>query len=309
MYTHKLDASEVLLRHWCRTGEDSFTVSAHWPAEHAFYVGRPGMHDPLLLCETVRQTLPLLSHGAYEVPLGHQLLWRDFDWNLDPAGLRRDGSDIELRITCTDVRRRKERASAVAMSVEAARDGVLVGTARTSFTVQDRTVYERLRREYADIAGLRVIPLTPPVPPRQVGRDSFDDVALSPTDAAGRFQLRVDTSHPVLFDHPVDHAPGMLLLEAARQAALAVTQTRAGTVVGMDTVFTRYAELDAPCWIEASVLPDGPDGRRRVRVTGEQQGSNVFSTVVSVAAAAGVPAVSAVPAVPAVSAASAASGN
>ncbi|WP_260845011.1 AfsA-related hotdog domain-containing protein [Streptomyces sp. SLBN-31] len=47
------------------------------------------------------------------------------------------------------------------------------------------------------------------------------DVVLSPLGQPHRWQLRVDTRHPVLFDHIVDHVPGMLLIEAARQAATA----------------------------------------------------------------------------------------
>ncbi|MFF8732844.1 AfsA-related hotdog domain-containing protein [Streptomyces sp. NPDC015171] len=42
---------------------------------------------------------------------------------------------------------------------------------------------------------------------------------LAATERAGRWQLRIEQDHPVLFGHPVDHAPGMLLLEALRQAA------------------------------------------------------------------------------------------
>ncbi|GAA3825838.1 ScbA/BarX family gamma-butyrolactone biosynthesis protein [Streptomyces phyllanthi] len=283
-YTHKVNPSEVLLHDWCRTGADSFAVSARWPADHAFYTTRLGMHDPVLLCETVRQTLPLVSHGAYEVPLGHKLLWQDFRWNLNPAALRHDGdvADIDLRITCTDVRRRKERASAVAMNVEAVRGDTLLATATTRFAIQNSAVYLRLRDQYADLAGLHVIPVAPPAPPQQLARDTFEDVVLSPTDTPGRWQLRVDTTHPILFDHPVDHAPGMLLLEAARQAAQAMAHPRACVTIGMDTVFVRYAELDSACWIEATRLPDDPAGNRRVRITGEQRGRDVFSSVVTV---------------------------
>jgi hypothetical protein len=288
-YTHKRDASEVLLSNWSRRGADSYTVEAGWPGQHAFYETRLGMHDPMLLCETVRQTLPLLSHGAYQVPLGHQLLWQDFAWEVDADALRSDGGavGIDLRVTCTDVKRRKERASALALRFEIVRDTMVLAVARTRFTIQDRTVYERLRGRYADIPGLHTVPLPPPVSPERVGRGSFEDVVLSPTDSPTRWQLRVDRAHPVLFDHPVDHAPGMLLLEAARQAAQAMVHPETGVVVGMSVVFARYAEFDTACWIESASLPDDLTGNRRVLVTGRQQDKDVFSAVVSIASVAG----------------------
>ncbi|MDT9690273.1 ScbA/BarX family gamma-butyrolactone biosynthesis protein [Streptomyces sp. P9(2023)] len=284
-YTHKTNPAEVLLASWCRTGDDTFTVTARWPHEHAFYLARHGRHDPLFLAETVRQTLPLLSHAAYDVPFGHQLLWKDFGWDIDPDALRADGTDaeVELHIAASDVKYRKERATAVTLSFEAVRAGRRLATARTRFTIQDRAVYERLRGRYADIesANARALPLPPPSPTQQTGRTRFEDVVLSCTDVPHRWQLRTDTSHPVLFDHPVDHAPGMLLLEAARQAAQAAAHPRQTLVVGMECDFSRYAELDAPCWITAGALPDDADGRPRMLVTAEQNNAEIFTSVVA----------------------------
>ncbi|MFF7266247.1 ScbA/BarX family gamma-butyrolactone biosynthesis protein [Streptomyces sp. NPDC008159] len=285
-YTHKTNPAEVLLTSWHRTGDDTFAVTARWPREHAFYLARFGRHDPLFLTETVRQTLPLLSHAAYDVPLGHQLLWKDLGWDVDPDGLRVEGgadAEIDLHITSSDVKYRKERATAVTLSVEAERAGSRLATARTSFTIHDRAVYERLRGRNADIesANARILPLPPPSPTQHAGRDRYQDVVLSRTDVPLRWQLRTDTSHPVLFDHPVDHAPGMLLLEAARQATQSATHPRRTLVVGLSCDFTRYAEFDAPCWVTAAPLPRDLDARPRMLVTAEQNDEAIFTSVVT----------------------------
>ncbi|WP_282692980.1 ScbA/BarX family gamma-butyrolactone biosynthesis protein [Streptomyces sp. CC208A] len=305
--THKLNAAEVLLTDWRRTAPDTFAVRARWPRAHGFYLNRHGRHDPLLLAESVRQALPLLSHAAYAVPMGHQLLWQDFRWELDPVALYAEGRavDVELSVVCDDVRYRRGRAAAMVLRAEAYREGTWLGRARTQFTIQDRAIYERLRGAYADTARAvaRARPAPPPVPPQLTGRYWGEDVVLSAVEAveavpvealpvgavhpAGdgvdRWGLRVDTSHPVLFDHPVDHVPGMLLMEAARQAAQAAAHPRATVVVGMETSFVRYVELDAPCRIETRPLPDGTAGRRRVLVTALQHGEEVFSDVVTLA--------------------------
>lgn len=283
-HTHKTNQDEMLLRRWRRTGSDTFTVTAAWPADHRFYANRLGLHDPLLLSETVRQTLPLISHGAYQVPFGHQLLWKDFSWTLDPAAAQADGdpAELTLHLHCHDVSYRRERASAISLTVEVERAGRSLATAHSRFTVQDRTVYNRLRGDYADAtaATARALPLPPPAGLAPFGRDRFEDVVLAATDRPDRWQLRVDTTHPVLFDHLVDHAPGMLLLEAARQAALATAHPRPMAVTGMDSDFVRYAEMDAPCFLETERLTE-PD---RVRVSARQHDREIFSSVVTLTA-------------------------
>jgi hypothetical protein len=124
------------------------------------------------------------------------------------------------------------------------------------------------------------LPVPPGVPAADVGRALAADVVLA-EPAPGRTdrrRLRVDTAHPVFFDHPLDHVPGMLLLEAARQAALLQTGgERAPNAY--DAVFHRYAELDEPLWIEAG---EGPPGEIQVR--GIQGESTVFACTVGTVA-------------------------
>lgn len=118
--------------------------------------------------------------------------------------------------------------------------------------------------------------------PSTVGRLSPTDVVLSPTGEPDRWQLRMDTRHPVLFDHQVDHVPGMVLLEAARQAATAVLGGPSILPVGLDCEFHKYAELDLPCLIDALHLPkDAPDAPETVLVTGHQDDQPVFTTTLT----------------------------
>ncbi|MEU6669338.1 ScbA/BarX family gamma-butyrolactone biosynthesis protein [Streptomyces sp. NPDC046727] len=268
-YVHKADASEVLLTEWRETAPDTYRVMANWPKGHRFYGSRHGLHDPLLFAETVRQTVPLLSHAAYGVPFGHRQSWSSLSYSLTPEALA-VGEDegettVDLTIACQDVVRRAGRLASASMRVDIVRDGVPVGTAQTQFANHAPALYERVRGPYADIAWStgRAVPASPPMAHLRVGRDRPDDVVLSATDVPGRSRLRVDLRHPVLFDHPVDHVPGMLLLEAARQAAQAVAYPQPVTAIGMDAVFARYCEFDAPCWVHASLLD--PPGRKTTR--------------------------------------------
>ncbi|MFF4170141.1 ScbA/BarX family gamma-butyrolactone biosynthesis protein [Streptomyces sp. NPDC001744] len=282
-YVHKAALAEVLLTGWYRTGEDAFTVTAQWPRAHSVLRSRHGVHDPMLFAETVRQVFPLLSHAAYTVPFGHHLIWEHFSYAVDPvagglrAGLR--PAEITLDIACHDIVRRRGGLSALSLRVEAHRDGFRLGSAETRFTSHSPAVYNRLRGAYADkeAALAAAVPVPPPIPAHRVGHKLRENVVLAATRTPRRWQLRVDTYHPVLFDHPVDHVPGAVLLEAARQAAHVVAGPVPTVATAMETRFTRFAELDSPCWVDAE--PEADTGR--VRVTVHQNGQELFTASVT----------------------------
>lgn len=96
--------------------------------------------------------------------------------------------------------------------------------------------------------------------PAAVGRSRAADVLLTRPAAgpAGRWLLRVDQQHPVFFDHPSDHVPGMVLLEALRQAGhatlapVAAGPDRPIALTGCQIAFRAFCELTSPVVIEAA---------------------------------------------------------
>ncbi|WP_344338904.1 ScbA/BarX family gamma-butyrolactone biosynthesis protein [Kitasatospora putterlickiae] len=294
-YVHKRAAEEVLLTGWEQLAEDSYRITARWPRDHRAYGVRNGHHDPMLLVETIRQTFPLLSHVAFDIPVGHQLIWDHFSYALIPGGLwagardtvprqRGAAADDEVRIdaVCQDVVRRGNRVAALTLAYVVSRDGEPIATAQTRFTVQTPAIYRRLRAGKGDPAAMMAaaVPLPAPIPVARAGRAAPREVALSATDRARRWQLRVDTHHPVHFDHPVDHAPGSLLLDAARQAAQALHHQTPVMAVAMECDFTRYVELDEPCLVEVTQLPRDPARRDRVGVVLQQGTGDPSCTII-----------------------------
>ncbi|MEU7101787.1 ScbA/BarX family gamma-butyrolactone biosynthesis protein [Streptomyces longwoodensis] len=279
---HKHDAGQVLLSGLTRLGQDEFLIGADW-------TDTAGLGDgAVLLTETIRQTFPLLSHAGYDVPFGHRLAWSEYRYALNLPSLRENGigGRPDLHIRCYDVIRRRERVTGLSLHITVVRDGVQLATAHTRFTIQPPAIYDRLRGARGDAHRMlelaRSRPLPPPVAGAGVGEE-FRDVVLSPTDATDRWQLRIDTHHPMYFDHPGDHAPGILLLEAAKQAVRTLRHPRVGVAEAMETVFHRYVELDSPCWVDAQLLPDDQLGRARFLVTMHQEGRLCFTALVSVA--------------------------
>ncbi|AYN39052.1 hypothetical protein D9753_09135 [Streptomyces dangxiongensis] len=281
---HKLAESEVLLR-GCRTvAPDTFLITARWPVDHSFYGPVHGLFDPLLAAESIRQAVPLLSHAAYDAPFGHRQSWDHYRQTLFPAALTSGttAAETELRISCTDVVRRASRLASLTMRVDMVRGGLPLGTAELAFHNHPPAIYQRLRGPYADLerSTAQAVAAPPPMAPGEVARPRPADVVLSATEDPGRSRLRVDLSHPVLFDHPVDHVPGMLLLEAARQAAHRVAHPEPMVVTGLEADFKRFVELDTPCWIETAREPSGAAGQR-VRVTAVQRDETLFTSVVT----------------------------
>jgi hypothetical protein len=275
-----------MLTDWERLDEQHFTVTAQWPRLHGFFATLDGYHDPLLVAETIRQTGLLLAHAEFGVPLDHKFLMWDLAVDVK-AGLLRLGAtpaSVVIEIACSDIKRRGKNLAGLHFDAVIHRDGQPAGTGTATFTCTSPAVYQRIRAPRIGDGGVTPIPLTSPTAPQNVGRISPTDVVLSPLPMPDCWQLRVDTRHPVLFDHPVDHVPGMVLLEAARQATVAFLG-RGCLPVGITSEFTRYAELDAPCLIEACALPRCPQGRERVLVTGRQDGTVVFTSVITVAPA------------------------
>ncbi|MEU1127660.1 ScbA/BarX family gamma-butyrolactone biosynthesis protein [Streptomyces sp. NPDC005899] len=277
---HKHDPAEVLLTDWTTHGGNLHTVRARWPRRHSFYQPHQGHFDPLLLVETVRQTLPLLSHVAYGVPFGSHLVWDDFTFEVEPQAMLipEARADVVLEAACTDVRTRKGCLASMTMHLEVRLNGRHAGSARTRFTNHSPAVYRRLRGQ-RDLAETyrRALPPQPPLPPATVGHHRDENVVLAGTGRADRWQLRADLGHPVLFDHLVDHAPGMLLLEAVRQAAHVYSPVADCVVTGMSVSFEGWVELDAPAWV--SVTPTYGDALRAVI---EQEGGTCLAAEVAV---------------------------
>jgi hypothetical protein len=286
-YVHRAAVSEVFLTGWnadvtAGSGTDAFTVTAQWPRSHALFAREGGHQDPMLLIESVRQVGSLLAHAEFGVPFGHHFLMSDISIDADPRLLVAGATptEVELHTVCRDIVRRGGRLGGMRYDVTVLRDGMPLATAGAAFRCMSPEVFGRLRGDRPT-----TVPRTAPpaIDPAAVGHTSARHVVLAePTPGAGhRWELRVDTAHPTYFDHPVDHVPGMVLLEAARQAAHASTGLPDALLLGVRGEFTRYAEFDAPCWIEARPERRGAAGDVLVRVSGTQQEETVFTADVT----------------------------
>ncbi|MGW7447323.1 ScbA/BarX family gamma-butyrolactone biosynthesis protein [Kitasatospora sp. NPDC054795] len=280
---HRASVSEVFLTGWQATGPYDFLLGAQWPRLHGFY-RLPGdrYHDPVLLAETIRQTGLLIGHAGFGVPRGHQFVMEDLSYALHEPGLpglavTAGPASLMLTVGCEDVRMRHGELVSLRVRVDVTRDGRPIGRGSGRLRVLSPASYARLRGPARRTAP----PLLPaPAAPELVGRAQPADVVLGPTLAPDTWLLRADATHPVLFDHELDHVPGMLVLEAARQAAQRLRHPEPVVPVELVTSFDRYIELDRPCFVRAvpeptagpTAEPTAADGRLTVRVQLLQDG-------------------------------------
>ncbi len=272
-YVHRRAIAEVFLTNvWRCVGKDTFRLITQWPRAHMLYAPlRGGWYDPMIAVETIRQAGLLVAHAEYGVPLEYQFIVRSIELTTHTAvPVGRLPAELDLQLDADDIERRGQHLSHMRCTFNFFQGAENVITGSGTFTCVPARLYRRLRGSRACAAP--TTPQPPAVPGEMVARRGEQNVLLAPGRGPRAWRLRVDPAHPVLFDHPVDHVPGMALLEAARQAAEAVTEP--GLLpTRIQVAFQRYVEFDAPCWIEAEPQQPGSDGTTRVSVIASQNGT------------------------------------
>ncbi|MFF7726914.1 ScbA/BarX family gamma-butyrolactone biosynthesis protein [Streptomyces sp. NPDC008001] len=291
-----------------------FTLTGSWPAHTTHHVPGHGTHyETLTVAQTIRQTGLFLAHTVFEAPLDHATLLNTFSYTLNPHAAAGSGGETPFRIdvTATPSAPRTPHITALHLhmtisSVEPAAgpgaasgeaSGTVLVTGETTFEWIPPAVFRRIRGEYHK-PPTTPPPLTPYLPPAQVGRTRPDEVLLSPTDRPREWHLRHPWDNKLLYDHAVDHVPGLVLIEAAGQAAYTTTAPLAGTggpgagscgcaptapgsgyrpqPVTTHTTFHRYTEFDTPVTLTIDTRTTAHTTTRTT--TGHQNGRPVFTT-------------------------------
>ncbi|MGW6473232.1 ScbA/BarX family gamma-butyrolactone biosynthesis protein [Streptomyces nigra] len=283
-FCHRPDPADRFPVDWLRLSEHRYLVSVDWPAAHRFFAPLPGgRQDPMLVAETTRQATMMLAHAEYGVPVGDQFLMQELGYRLltDEFTVLAASGPIDVVVECSDVQLRAGRLVGMRVDLRFQRLGRVLATSMGVLYCTSARVYRRLRGASMGAAG-RSVPLLPAVPAHETGRTDPADVVLARSKHRPGWRLRVNVAHPTLFARPNDHVPGMVLLEAARQAATALTPGHDFHPASMRVAFHKYCELADPCWILAGHETD-PELGAVVRVRGLQREEPVFTATLSAA--------------------------
>lgn len=283
---HRWSLTEVFVTGALIRDEDTLDVGVQIPRSHAFYRDTAGcchVYDPMVLLEAARQTLIMLGHELFEMPMGTKFILREIMLrDLDLTALAVGGAPTEVVLRCRILRRFRgpEGATGARLLYSALIGEQVAATLECSMSWMPGESWQTMRDEGRAVLGLP--PHTTfagcPVPTPPIGaelvdrRDPANVVVCEPRplpgagDGAMTAPLIVDTGHPVLFDHPLDHVPGMLSLEAFRQLGMATAvasgslTSPAAVLTGVSARFTAMGELELPITCESvPVSGDGTD--------------------------------------------------
>ncbi|MFE7835511.1 ScbA/BarX family gamma-butyrolactone biosynthesis protein [Streptomyces sp. NPDC057474] len=269
---HRAAVAEVFVTDAMVLSEDHFLVGSQWPRDHALY--HPDTHrrsDPLLFSETIRQALVYLAHWHYGVPLTHRFVGYDMDFEItDPGALCVGGLpmpvEMEARWQWTD--RRPPRRYGARIEVALSVGGRSCGRGSLRVVALDERSYRIIRGRVGRAESTVAEEPRRCVEPGRVGRLRNKDSVLEPGPTAGEWLLRPDPDHAILFDHPTDHLPLMVLLEGFRQLGHLTTHPAAPrpggpafTLVSAAVDCLAFGELDLPTRL--AVLEDETAGEER----------------------------------------------
>ncbi|WP_054010941.1 ScbA/BarX family gamma-butyrolactone biosynthesis protein [Arthrobacter sp. ERGS1:01] len=262
---HRRAISEVFITDMADAGGSRVLVGAQWPRWHVFYGAGPAGVDSALMAETLRQAVIVFAHRR-GVPLTHQFLMPHMAISLAAAELDpRSPAEIVLELDLLRFSGPPVNPTGLLMAARFLSAGKELGRGEASARILGAAAYDRYRaqRPTESDAGSSV-----PLDPLQVGHESIRNVVLAAGARPLSWALRVDQAHPIFFDHPLDHVPGMLLVEAARQALRVASGIPHADFASFNAEFRSLVELAHAVEVSASLEGNGTEsGSAGVRIS------------------------------------------
>lgn len=258
---HRRAVHEVFVTDSACLAADEFLVAIQLPRAHSLWSDRPrGYHDTLMSVEAARQATFVAMHNHLDVPLGLPGSLQRIAFQVEDLEAYADKADAPLQgVLRAQLVNEHRHNGLIALTVQAE---LWIGNSRAmtldgDIAVFPKSDYEVLRAHVRARKPLaRGCAQQPPaLLPAAVCRSSPANVVIGgesqESNGGRRYTLIVDESHPTFFDHPQDHIPGPLILEAYRQAALATVAHEHGApplravVTACGAKFVDYAEPEA----------------------------------------------------------------
>lgn len=296
---HRAAVSEVFLTGAVLVNEGHFRCIAQLPRTHSYFsehTHRAAHYDMLLLLEVFRQASIYISHAFLKVSAQDKFIYLDSVTRVTERSALVVGDRpalAEIDVYVVDEYVRHGERSGVTLNMALSINGqVAARHERMSIRWMSGGAWNKMRAR-----GLVAIPadadaqaqLPAPLSPSAVGRHWLNNVVLGRDLQQGPdalvAPLIVDLNNPAIFDHPLDHIPGMLLLEGFRQVALlaANQQLQLGPeellLSSCHVVFTRFGEFGLPTRVRADLASLALDEQGRVTLALDvEQGGAVLAT-------------------------------
>ncbi|RFA30706.1 hypothetical protein CAI21_04125 [Alkalilimnicola ehrlichii] len=265
---HKRRIDNVFVTSMQRLSALEFACGAYVPQAN-LYLNELRFHpnDVLLpLIEIGRQAGIACCHSYLNVAQGQHFVLGTMGVDTEPSLYELDWSEcdyVDVHICVSDVRYNPDGS-------------FKSGTAESTFYVDGRQIYRQFshsavltkkryralrrgaRQHTSNVAAIGAVPLANALEistrPR-LARSVLGERRWLGIDGRIAANLAIDLNNLFFFDHPNDHAPGMLLLEGMRQLAMEV----AGGLPGVTAPYPKIQHLDLsfthlPSWTGLSAL-------------------------------------------------------
>jgi 2-oxo-3-(phosphooxy)propyl 3-oxoalkanoate synthase len=264
---HKRSLENVLLTEVRAHGDDGYVCAGRIPTAHRFFndAGKTPQRDIMFFTELGRQASLAISHTFFGVGREDVFIFEQSEAQLKDAAWKSPRRSVDSVITEIKVREVERRKNDVVSRIVADQimsiGGEQVFYGIGAWTIQSAALFQRLRRLSKGQSSPAAVETASNL--RSLINENV--VIFGPRLNADRTEfvsfLIVDQSHPYFFDHPCDHVPGMLLLEACRQTAQAAVSHTTSVpkpniaVSGYEVSFQQFVETHLPVKITASFDP------------------------------------------------------
>lgn len=299
---HRAAVSEVFLTQAQLVEARHFRCSAQLPRTHSYFsehTHSAAHYDMLLLLEVFRQASIYISHAFLEVSAQDKFIYLDSSTHVEDRRLLVVGdrpASAQIDVHVVDEYLRDGVRSGVTLNMALSIDGqVAARHERMSIRWMSGAAWDKLRARGLAAVAPDADPLTqlpPPLCPATVGRHWLNNVVLGrDLQQYGETLLApliVDRNNPAIFDHPLDHIPGMLLLEGFRQVALVAAQRQLQIapqqlLLGrIHVAFSRFGEFALATRVRAdlSSLSRDEHGQISLNLDVEQAGAVIATATV-----------------------------
>jgi 2-oxo-3-(phosphooxy)propyl 3-oxoalkanoate synthase len=265
---HRSSVAEVFVTDSLQVGPDHYAVAAQLPRGHVMQEQQ--IYDPSLLVETARQAGVLVSHRHLDVPMDRAFVMNRLTMritNIEALSQGESPGRLTIDFTTSLNTNSRGRMRGYEFTGGWVIDGATVAEGTGSLTFMSKRAHQMLRTQARSHLDPDAVAAPTPLPatPATVGRRDRRNVVITEPAAVhpNRWSATIapDFSHPHLFDHPLDHLPGNLVIEASRQLTVAAVAKSWGVdpsrlvPVGLETTFTGYCENDITTALEAEVSP------------------------------------------------------
>jgi hypothetical protein len=262
---HRQSVGEVFLTDYQLNDGTADQIAVQLPASHRIFRPIRQRHDPLIVAEAFRQAVMMLCHTKYEVPPHFKFLMEEFGFDIvDELEVRSAPMPLILDMTTNQVDTRVGTVSRVDISGVLREGPRVLAHCNAVARCVNPASYTRIRSgRDTYIAHFRDKPPGSSVIPAPcAGRTEEQDVLIAANLPAGDLYCAPDPRNYALFDHPLDHIPGMVLFDAAIQAARYRANDASLQLTRLAATFPIFTEWDDACDISVSSAPVGRERGR-----------------------------------------------